>query len=138
MWRYNRASTGLWKSHRLPGSWGFQVSIKWAHDCGKAVSCQPYTPVIFSLRKYSWYSFKLRGRVDPKVTVRPGILCQRKISMTQSGTEPHVPEQFLHNNKIIKSFTLYKIVRFIFVRLKYFVICYVTCPHDYTTSLYFC
>jgi hypothetical protein len=35
-----------------------------AQDGGKVV--KPYTPAAFTPRKYSWYSFLLRGCVDPQ------------------------------------------------------------------------
>jgi len=46
--------------------------MKTAQDGGKA-------PAAFTPGKYTWYSFLLRGRVDPRSLVRTEGLCHWKI-----------------------------------------------------------
>jgi hypothetical protein len=70
---------------RVPG-WGSQISRQSAHEGGKVVSHTHRPPL--PPRKYSWYSFLLRGWVDPRAIVRPKGLCQWKIPMTPPGIEP--------------------------------------------------
>jgi hypothetical protein len=65
---------------RFRGGWGSQISRQSAREGGKVVSP--------THRKCTWYSFLLRGWVDPRAIVRPKGLCQWKIPMTPSGIEP--------------------------------------------------
>jgi hypothetical protein len=68
---------------RVPGGWGSQISRQSAHAGGKVVSPthrQPLPP-----REYSWYSFLLRGWLDPRAIVRPKGLCQWKNSIDTIG-----------------------------------------------------
>ena len=50
--------------------------------------CQSYAPAVFTPRKYPWYTFLLRGRVDPRAIVWSERLSQTKISYTSPGMEP--------------------------------------------------
>jgi hypothetical protein len=70
---------------RVPGSWGSQISRQSAHESVKVISVR--TGRLYP-RKYFWYSFLLRGWVNPRAIVRPEGLCQRKIPMTPWGIEP--------------------------------------------------
>jgi hypothetical protein len=66
-------------------SWGSQISRQSTHEGGKFIRhmhCLPLPP-----RKYSWYSFLLKGWIDPKAIVWPEWLCQWKIPLTPSGIE---------------------------------------------------
>ena len=58
---------------RVPGGRGSQISRESAHEGGKVVS--PKHRLTLPPRKYSWYSFLLRGWVDPRAIVRPEGLC---------------------------------------------------------------
>ena len=62
------------------------MSRQSAHEGGNVISPthRPRLPP----RKYSWYAFLLEAESNPRATVRPEGLCQRKISMTASGIEP--------------------------------------------------
>jgi hypothetical protein len=71
---------------RVPGDWGFQISRQSALEGGKVVSHTHWLPL--TLRKYSWYSFSVRGWVNPRAIVQPEGLCQWKIPMTPSGIKP--------------------------------------------------
>ena len=68
------------QTQRLPGVWGSQISRQSSHEGRKIVS-PTHRPPLFP-RKYSWYSFLLRGWVDPRAIVRPEGLCQWKIPTT--------------------------------------------------------
>jgi len=74
------------QSLRVPGVWGSQISRQSAHEGGKVVSPTHRPPL--PPRKYSWYSFLLRGWVNPRAILGPEGLCQWKIRMTPSGIEP--------------------------------------------------
>ena len=71
---------------RVPGVWASQISRQSAHEGGKVVSPTHRPPL--PPRKYSWYSFLLRGWVNPWAIVRPKGLSKWKILMTPSGIEP--------------------------------------------------
>jgi hypothetical protein len=47
----------------------------------KVVSCQPYTPVAFTPRKYSWYSFLLEAESTP------GPQCYRKDDVNENSND---------------------------------------------------
>jgi hypothetical protein len=71
---------------RVPGGWGSQISRQLAYEGAKVVSPMDRPPL--TPRKYSWYSFLLRGWADPRAIVRPEGLCQWKIPLTPLGIEP--------------------------------------------------
>ena len=74
---------------RVPEEWVSQISRQPAREGGKAVSRTNRPPLSPSpTGKYSWYSFLLRGWVDPRAIMRPEGLRQWKISTTPSGIEP--------------------------------------------------
>jgi hypothetical protein len=68
---------------RVPAGWGSQISRQSAHEGGKVVSPMHRPPL--PPRKYSWYSFLLRGWVNPRAIVQPEVLCQWKNPVTPSG-----------------------------------------------------
>ena len=74
------------QAQRVPGGWGSQISRQWVHEGGKVVSRTHRPPL--PPRKHSWYSFLLEAESTPRAIVRPEGLCQWKIPMTPSGTEP--------------------------------------------------
>ena len=74
------------QAQRVPGGWGSQISRQSAYEGDKVVSPTHRPPL--PSRKYSWYSFLLRGWVDPRAIVQSEGLCQWKIPMTPSGIEP--------------------------------------------------
>jgi hypothetical protein len=88
VWKSSKVPGNIWRSekgkaiplqtwtgpYRVPGGWGSQISRQSAHEGGKVVSPTHRPPL--PPRKYSWYSFLLRGSVDPRAIVRPEGLCQ--------------------------------------------------------------
>jgi hypothetical protein len=52
--------------------------------------CQPHAPTALYPQEESWYSFLLRGWVDPRAPVRLEGLGQLKNSINSSGTEPAI------------------------------------------------
>jgi hypothetical protein len=64
------------QAHRFPRGWGSQISRQLGHEGGKVVS-HTQRPVFIPDR----------GRLNPRVIVRPEGLCQWKIPLTPSGIE---------------------------------------------------
>jgi hypothetical protein len=77
------------------GPWVYRIPRQSVREGGKAVSHTHRPPL--SLRKYLWYSFMLKGWVDPRATVRPEGLGQWKIAKTSSGTESAQFPNLLHH-----------------------------------------
>ena len=73
---------------RVPARWGSQISRQLAHEGGKVVSPTHRLPL--PPRKYSWYSFLLRGWVNPRAILWPEVLCQWKYRMTPSRMKPAI------------------------------------------------
>jgi hypothetical protein len=71
---------------RVPGGWGFQISRHSAHESSKVVSRTHRSPL--PPRKYSWYSFLLRGWANSRTIAQTEGLCQWKIPVTPQGIEP--------------------------------------------------
>ena len=71
---------GPGQAMRISGDWDSQIS--WQQESGKVVSPTHRPPLL--LRKSFWYSFLVRGWVDPW----GHCLAGRIISMTPSGIEP--------------------------------------------------
>jgi hypothetical protein len=72
---------------RGPRGWGSQICRQSAHEGGKVVSPTHRPPL--PPRKYSWYSFLLRGWVDPRAIVRLKRLCQGINSNDTIGNRTH-------------------------------------------------
>jgi len=70
---------------RIPGSWGFQISRKSAHESGKVVSPKHRPPLP---KEIFLVLICVRGCVDPRAIVRPESLRQWKILMTPPEIEP--------------------------------------------------
>jgi len=81
-WKVKQTRYRHGQALRVPGVWGSQISRQSAHEWGKIVSPTHRPPL--PPRKYSWYSFLLRGWYNPRAIVRPEWLCQ----MSPSGIEP--------------------------------------------------
>jgi hypothetical protein len=75
------------QAHRVPGGWGSQIFRQSAHEGGKVVSLTHRPPLPPGNMK-CLVLISVRGWVDPRATVRPKGLCQRKIPMRLSGIEP--------------------------------------------------
>ena len=71
---------------RFSGVWGSQIPRNSAHESGKFVSPTQRMPL--PPWEYSWYSFLLESKSNPRVIVRPEGLCQLNIPVKQSGFEP--------------------------------------------------
>ena len=65
---------------RIPGGWGFQISRQ-------SVFSPTHKPT-FTAQEIFLVLISVRGWVNPRAIVRPEELCQWKIPMTPSGTEP--------------------------------------------------
>ena len=71
---------------RVPGVWGSQISSQSAHEGGKVVSPRHRPPLL--PQEIFLVLTSVRDWVDPRAIVRPEGICQWKIPMTPSGTEP--------------------------------------------------
>jgi hypothetical protein len=85
-WKRKAVPLQAWSGPEGSRKLKFPDFMTTAQDGGKVASLthRPYLPP----RKYTWYSFLLRGWVDPRTIVRPEGVCQWKIPMTPSGIEP--------------------------------------------------
>jgi hypothetical protein len=78
-----------WQALRVPGGWGSQISKQSAHEG------PTHRPPLLH-RKCSWYSFLLRGWVDPRAIVRPEGLYQWKIQSRHIPVCSAVPQPLRH------------------------------------------
>ena len=67
---------------RVQGGLGYQISRQSAHAGGRVAALR--TGHFYPPRKYSWYSFLLRGWVNPRAIVQLEGLCQWEIPITPS------------------------------------------------------